>query len=85
MKGNTPLCKRCNQLVVVNQESYDVFEQMHWLCFHREYEHNTDPDEPCRDPSCPWLHIEIYKAKLIELGHGPQEVINDAISSRNIQ
>ncbi|WP_051571559.1 hypothetical protein [Ruminiclostridium cellobioparum] len=36
-------------------DEYEVFEQMHWLCFHLEFEHsNYDPDEPCDDPSCPW-------------------------------
>jgi hypothetical protein len=39
--------------VVINRQLYaEVFEKMHWLCFHLEYEHPGDPDAPCGDPSC---------------------------------
>lgn len=49
------ICRRCNRPVTVNADYYDIFEQMHWLCFHLEFEHgNHDQDEPCEDPSCPW-------------------------------
>lgn len=54
-KAEYPICIRCNEPVVVNKESYELFEEMHWLCFHLEFEHiGFDPDEPCEDPSCPW-------------------------------
>jgi hypothetical protein len=44
--------------VRVNAAQYDVFERMHWVCFHYEFEHevadpNRDPDEACEDPICP--------------------------------
>ena len=30
------------------QTQYDVFEQMHYVCFHYEFEHDPfDPDEEC--------------------------------------
>jgi hypothetical protein len=52
------MCRFCGQPVKVNEEYYDVFEGMHWLCFHLQFEHGTyDPDEPCDDPSCPWNRI----------------------------
>jgi len=52
------ICKRCNQPVKVFSGDYDVFEGMHWICFHYEFEHGDyDPDEPCDDPSCPWNRI----------------------------
>jgi hypothetical protein len=52
------ICKFCGQPVRVNEEYYDVFEGMHWLCFHLSFEHGDyDPDEPCDDPSCPWNRI----------------------------
>jgi hypothetical protein len=39
---------------VVNRESYDVFERMHFLCFHLEFEHGDhDPDQGCDVPGCP--------------------------------
>ena len=51
------LCLRCGQRVDVNAPMYEVFERMHWTCFHYEFEHNLggvdDPDQPCSDPSCP--------------------------------
>jgi hypothetical protein len=76
------ICKRCNQPVVKNAESYDVFEQMHWLCFHLEFEHEGDPDNPCGDPSCPWYHIEVFKEKLKELGVDSQQTLEAAIVQR---
>ena len=51
--GDSPVCVRCGRPVVVNRELYEsVFERMHRLCFHLEYEHPGDPDQPCSDPSC---------------------------------
>jgi hypothetical protein len=51
MADEAPLCARCGRPVAVNREWYDVFERMHWVCFHLEFEHG--PDEGCGDPSCP--------------------------------
>jgi hypothetical protein len=48
------ICVRCHGPVVASAQHYDVFERMHWICFHLEYEHNADPDLPCDDPSCLW-------------------------------
>jgi hypothetical protein len=73
------LCKRCNKPVTVNGDRYDIFEQMHWLCFHLEFEHDGDPDEACGDPSCPWWHLDVLKEKLRQLGFDPQKVIDEAI------
>lgn len=52
------ICKRCGLPIKVNKDMGEVFEGMHWLCFHLEFEHGDyDPDEPCDDPSCPWNRI----------------------------
>jgi hypothetical protein len=53
-----PVCVRCGRVVRVNAERYDVFERMHWVCFHYEFEHEVgapdrDPDQACGDPVCP--------------------------------
>ncbi|WP_157281831.1 hypothetical protein [Pelomonas sp. Root1237] len=76
------ICVRCNLPVKKNAESYEVFERMHWLCFHLEFEHQGDPDEPCGDPGCPWWHIEVLRRKLGELGSDPAAVIKAAIDER---
>jgi hypothetical protein len=54
-----PHCRRCGRPVRVTRDYYDIQEQMHWICFHFEFEHTPefDPDEPCVDPSCPWRRI----------------------------
>jgi hypothetical protein len=40
----------------------DVFEKMHFLCFHLEFEHGDyDPDEPCSDPGCFWRVSEPWR------------------------
>jgi hypothetical protein len=36
------------------KDEYDLFERMHWVCFHYAYEHGDfDMDEPCDDPVYP--------------------------------
>lgn len=53
-KSGGRICLRCGRPVETNADQYDVFERMHWVCFHYEYEHGEiDPDQPCADPSCP--------------------------------
>lgn len=42
----------------VHRDDYRVFEGMHYVCFHYEFEHglrnpDADPDEDCGDPGCP--------------------------------
>lgn len=46
-----PPCRRCARPVRVN---YDVFEGMHFVCFHYEFEHrDVDPDDDCGLSCCP--------------------------------
>lgn len=77
------ICRRCTKPVTANVEHYDVFEQMHWLCFHLEYEHDGDPDKACGDPSCPWWRIDVLGRKLSKLGLDPEAVIAEAIKQRS--
>lgn len=76
------ICRRCKKPVLVNAENYDVFERMHWLCFHFEYEHEGDPDKACDDPSCPWWRIDVYKNKLDQLGVDSESLIAEALERR---
>lgn len=51
---NVPSCRRCDRPVLVSRERFDVFEQMHYVCFHYEFEHDpTDVDEECSAGGCP--------------------------------
>ena len=80
--ATVPTCVRCNLPVEKNAGSYEVFERMHWLCCHLEFEHQGDPDKPCGDPSCPWWHIEVLRHKLASLGHNPDTAITETIATR---
>jgi hypothetical protein len=73
---------RCGQPVTVNASRYDMLERMHWLCFHLEFEHDSDPDEHCEDPACPWWHIQVFRRELQSLGRDPQKAIERAIAER---
>jgi hypothetical protein len=80
MDSPLKLCTRCQKPVTICYDDYELFEGMHWLCFHLEFEHAADPDEPCSDPSCPWWHIEVYRKKLRELDEDPDKVLEEAIA-----
>jgi hypothetical protein len=47
LSADQKLCVRCGKPVTVHAGEYEIFEKMHWLCFHLEFEHAGDPDEPC--------------------------------------
>jgi hypothetical protein len=82
MSSPTSVCVRCQKPVVVNRSQYETFEKMHWLCFHLEYEHDADPDEPCGDiSSCPWWQIEFLKQELVRLGRDPKEALERALNN----
>lgn len=82
MSENHPACERCREPVERNRRHYELFERMHWLCFHLEFEHDVDPDVACGDPSCPWWHIEIFREALRAAGHDPDAVLERAIQDR---
>ena len=77
-------CIRCGRSIDVDPAlSVDLFEGMHWLCFHFEFEHDADPDVACNDiAGCPWWTISYLKDKLRELGVDPEAVIGEAISRK---
>ena len=77
------LCRRCGRPIVANRAlSADIFEGMHWLCFHLEFEHEGDPDLRCDDSACPVWLLEVYESKLRELGVEPGDVLGEAIRKR---
>jgi hypothetical protein len=61
--GENPNLSSMWQTIVINAFHCEVFEGMHWVCLHLEYEHlNHDADEPCDDPSCFWKRSASPKA-----------------------
>lgn len=38
---------------MASAEQYEVFEGMHYTCFHYEFEHEGDPDVECSAGGCP--------------------------------
>lgn len=47
-------CRRCQRAVVLFAADFDTFEQMHYVCFHYEFEHDpVDPDQECNAGGCP--------------------------------
>jgi hypothetical protein len=74
---DTLICIRCNRPVEINKKNYETYEKMHWICFHLEYEHDTDPDKACSDPGCPWRQLENCKNKLLEIGIEPKNILFD--------
>jgi hypothetical protein len=49
------VCARCQRPVISEvMGSYEALENMHWACFHYEFEHGeVDVDRSCTDPCCP--------------------------------
>ena len=82
MGDDAPVCARCGSAVTVNRENYELFERMHWLCFHLQFEHNADVDAPCSDQSCPWFVIEALRSGLSEAGLDPAVTLMNAIARR---
>ena len=62
--------------------NYELFERMHSLCFHLQFEHNADVDAPCSDQSCPWFVIDALRRGLSEAGIDPAVTLMSAIARR---
>ena len=54
-----PVCRRCHLPVEASADNYGVFEQMHYVCFHFEFEHQGDPDIECAAGGCPAAGIRV--------------------------
>ena len=80
------ICVRCGRPVERNRDTYEVFERMHWACFHYEFEHeiagSEDPDIACANPCCPRARVRFRSAaSRVAQGarrHFPSECIADA-------
>jgi hypothetical protein len=78
------ICRRCNRPVHIEKELYEVFEQMHWTCFHFEFEHGDhDPDEPCDAPGCPWHRLSPVESLTVATAFLRER--NDQLNSSDIR
>ena len=53
MTSDINICARCNTPVA--SDLYAGMENMHYVCFHLEYEHEGDADARCSVEGCPIL------------------------------
>jgi hypothetical protein len=52
------ICRDCGRPVTVSSDQFEVFERMHYTCFHYLFEHDPfDPDEECTAGGCPSASI----------------------------
>lgn len=63
-----PTCARCSRIVRVSADQYEVFERMHYVCFHYEFEHDpADPDEECQAGGCPSASLADGRNRVIDV------------------
>lgn len=80
---STETCRRCGRPIEENAANAAIFEGMHWLCFHLEFEHDADPDVACSDfAGCPWWTIAHLEREVKELGLDPSQVVLEAVRRR---
>lgn len=75
-----PACVLCGKPVIKHEEQYEVYEKMHWLCFHIMFEHNDDVDVACNAGGCPWHMIEVYEDALRKCGQDPTDIYASALA-----
>lgn len=73
------ICASCGKPVSSSRKNYELFEHMHWICFHFEFEHGDhDRDQPCDDPSCLWNRLG--NDEIIEIANIPSENTVDSVA-----
>lgn len=66
-----PVCRRCGRPVRIGRGNYEVFEGMHFVCFHYEFEHDpADPDDDCGVAGCPSAPGVRHKDRLVAAVRG---------------
>ena len=67
--GAHPSCSAAAVSSSASVDRYDDFEQMHYVCFHYEFEHKGDPDVECAAGGCPAAGVSVPAARLRFSGH----------------
>ena len=55
---------------------------MHHICYHIMFEHDADPDAPCRHINCFQFLLQAYREKLAQLGVDTDDVVEEALQKR---
>lgn len=64
-------CRRCHLPVKVSAGPFEVFERMHYVCFHYEFEHGAfDVDEECTPGGCPSASLANGRERVIATAKG---------------
>jgi hypothetical protein len=50
-ESDVRICRRCQR--PAETPDFDIFEKMHYVCFHYEFEHDVDADKECSAGGCP--------------------------------
>lgn len=76
------VCRRCGRLVTVRSDQFEVFEGMHYSCFHYAFEHDPfDIDEECTAGGCPSAGIEPGQHREEPRDSLVEELIDDLMGS----
>lgn len=82
-KKSLPLCRLCGKPVGPhNPDFLDPAPDMHHICYHIAFEHDADPDEPCRHINCLQFLLQTYREKLAQLGVDTDDVVEEALQRR---
>lgn len=60
------VCRRCGR-DVANRADYEMFERMHYVCFHYEFEHQVDVDVSCGVGGCPSAAAGTHRDQLVSV------------------
>ncbi|MDR2987801.1 MAG: hypothetical protein LBV34_23480 [Nocardiopsaceae bacterium] len=72
------ICRRCKRPVRTSAEHFEVFEQMHYVCFHYEFEHREfDVDDECSAGGCPSASLANGRGRVISTA---RELVAEAAS-----
>jgi hypothetical protein len=77
------LCKLCGKPVGPHNPDFpDPAPDMHHICYHIAFEHDTDPDQPCRHINCLQFLLQVYRDKLVALGVDTDDLVDQALQKR---
>jgi hypothetical protein len=79
-KKSDPLCRLCGKPVGPhNPDFLDPAPDMHHICYHIAFEHDTDPDQPCQKITFLQFLLQTYREKLATLGVDADDVVEEAL------